>query len=321
VTSTELQPTVDKGPPPDRAAAQVTKPQSAGAADERSRQSARASRETAAALRAAADQAPAEQKACYLQWAEYNETLARSLEGGPVGSGSLPGCQLGAPSESTGPSGGATGRSWEQQRAEQQKIFDRAVQEAQDAQRQLSVLTGTVGRSGDATTQAAEEERLQARLRVSQVMADQARKRLQELDRDSAAVPQPAPADYAIPSLRANVVALRFYESGAEAVPIGSRQYDSVFSAPQARFIAFQLDLEHPPPGTVQDFPIVCLYSWPDGTSSAVEVEGHIEPDWTGSSHSGGKGWAQSGHWKQGEYQVSCSVEGRPLVARAFVMR
>jgi hypothetical protein len=49
-----------------------------------------------------------------------------------------------------------------------------------------------------------------------------------------------------------------------------------------------------------------------------VEVDGEIEAGWTGSSHSGGKGWREAGHWKVGEYRVSCMVEGRTIASGAF---
>jgi hypothetical protein len=280
-------------------------------------QAARGFRETAAGLRKAADQAPADEKSCYLRWAAYDDALAAALETGSQITDPQPDCQLGVAS----PAAGTTRPSdLAKRRAEQQRIFDEAVRDQQDVQRQLANLSSAVGRGVDPASQAKEEERLRGKLGVAQLRADQARQRLNELDREAAA-PPPAPEvpkDYAIPSLRAEVAQLRFYASGPDQVSVSGRQYSTSFPAAQSQFIAFQVDLEHPPAEAAQTFTMVCTYTWPDGSSSAVEVEGHVEAGWTGSSHSGGKGWSEPGRWKVGEYRVSCMVDGRTIASGTF---
>ena len=276
-------------------------------------------RATAAGLRKAADQAPPDEKQCYFRWAAYDEAIASAIETGSQVTDPQPDCQLGVASPA-GTAAAASPTDLANRRAEQQRILDEALRDQRDAERQLANLSSAVGRSGDPSSHAKEEERLRGKLGVAQLRADQARQRLNELDR-AAAAPPPAPEvpkDYAIPSLRAEVVQLRFYASGPDQVPVSGRQYSTSFPAAQSQFIAFQVDLEHPPAEAAQTFTMVCTYTWPDGSSSAVEVEGHVEAGWTGSSHSGGKGWSEPGRWKVGEYRVSCMVDGRTIASGTF---
>jgi len=282
-------------------------------------QAARTYRETAAGLRKAAEQAPADEKGCYLRWAAFDEAVASALESGSQVTDPQPDCQLGAAAGAV--AGSATNpEELAKRRAEQQRILDEATRDQQDIQRQLANLTSAVGRGVDQAGQAKEEERLRGKLGVAQLQADQARQRLAELDR-AVTAPASAPAapkEYAIPSLKADVVQLRFYTSGPEFVPVANREYAAAFPAAQSQFIAFQLDLDHPPVDSTRTFTMVCNYTWPDGTTSPVEVDGLIEPGWTGSSHSGGKGWHEAGHWKVGEYRVSCIVDGKTIASGTF---
>jgi len=289
--------------------------QSVTSVRESSSQAPRTLRETAAGLRKAADQAPEDEKSCYMRWATYDEALASALEAGSQVTDPQPDCQLGTASAGAGASSNPGDLA--KRRAEQQRIYDQALRDQQDIQRQLANLSSAVGRGVDPATQAKEEERLRGKLGVAQLQADQARQRLAELDR-AAATPPAAPKDYAIPSLRADVVQLRFYASGPEFVPVTNREYATTFPAAQSQFIAFQLDLDHPAVDSTRTFTMVCTYTWPDGSTSPVEVDGQIEAGWTGSSHSGGKGWREAGHWKVGEYRVSCMVEGRTIASGTF---
>ena len=279
-------------------------------------QAARTYRETADGLRKAAEQAPADEKGCYLRWAAFDEAVAAALEAGSQVTDPQPDCQLGiagaaATAAATNPSDLA------KRRAEQQRLLDEATRDQQDIQRQLANLTNAVGRGVDQASQAKEEERLRGKLGVAQLQADQARQRLAEMDR-AASTPPPAPREYAIASLRADVVQLRFYASGPEFIPVASREYATAFPAAQSQFIAFQVDLNHPAADSTRNFTMVCTYTWPDGTTSPVEVDGQIEAGWTGSSHSGGKGWREAGHWKVGEYRVGCIVEGKTIATGTF---
>jgi hypothetical protein len=290
--------------------------QSSPSRRESSSQAAQTYRETADGLRKAAEQASADEKGCYLRWAAFDEAVASALETGSQVTDPQPDCQLGAAAV-TVPGTGTNPEDLAKRRAEQQRILDEATRDQQDIQRQLANLTNAVGRGVDQASQAKEEERLRGKLGVAQLQADQARKRLAELDR-AAATPPSAPKEYAIPTLRADVAQLRFYASGPEFIPITNRDYATTFPAAQSQFIAFQVDLDHPAVDSTRTFTMVCTYTWPDGTTSPVEVDGEIEAGWTGSSHSGGKGWREAGHWKVGEYRVSCMVEGRTIASGAF---
>jgi hypothetical protein len=59
-----------------------------------------------------------------------------------------------------------------------------------------------------------------------------------------------------IPSIRATVTGLRFFESGFQAAPLDQRRYDHRFFADTARFIHWELNLAHPAPGRQTSFTI-----------------------------------------------------------------
>jgi hypothetical protein len=85
-----------------------------------------------------------------------------------------------------------------------------------------------------------------------------------------------------IPELKATVVALRFFESPQQ---LTDRDYDDLFFYNAARYIYWELNLEHPAPGRRTSFTIEEVWYGPGGDVAyrASRVY-NVEADWTSSS-------------------------------------
>ncbi|MBN2244430.1 MAG: hypothetical protein JW755_01155 [Candidatus Aminicenantes bacterium] len=124
---------------------------------------------------------------------------------------------------------------------------------------------------------------------------------------------------YAIPSLRADVTKVNFYEGGYEVVLYGQRVYGVRFSKSSTRAIWWELNLEHPDPGRRVDFVIEAVfYRW-DGSEIARQINNTaVLPTWTTSYHSLGWGWKEAGNWAAGTYRVELFVEGQQAASGTF---
>jgi hypothetical protein len=103
--------------------------------------------------------------------------------------------------------------------------------------------------------------------------------------------------------------------------PASDRLFAERFSAATARFVYFQLQLAHTPPGRELSVTIDCTYWAPDNTKfyeSHPEIT--VRPEWRNSHYAHGSGWSERGRWKPGRYQVECEREGRLLASSSFEM-
>jgi hypothetical protein len=86
-----------------------------------------------------------------------------------------------------------------------------------------------------------------------------------------------------IPSIRATVNGLRFFESGDQPVPLEQRRYDQRFFADPARFIHWELNLAHPAPGRRTSFTVEEVWRGPGVGYRKTRVFS-LENHWNGSN-------------------------------------
>jgi serine/threonine protein kinase len=143
--------------------------------------------------------------------------------------------------------------------------------------------------------------------------------------------PVPAPKDtpvpptptlaavWDIPSLRATVTELRFFEGGYDMPPRDARQYGTRFAQAEARYIDYELNLEFPAPGRPVDFEVMAVYYGPDGTElDRFSAEYRLEADWTTSWHAKGWGWDDPGKWSTGAHRVELYVDDALIASGTF---
>jgi predicted Ser/Thr protein kinase len=133
-------------------------------------------------------------------------------------------------------------------------------------------------------------------------------------------VPQPtAMAAYDIPSLRADITDLRFFEGPYNLPARDERTYATRFARSEARYINYELNLKFPAPGERKDFQVEAVYYQPDGSELArFAADYHVEADWTTSWHAKGWGWDDPGKWPTGMYQAELYVDGQVIATGSF---
>lgn len=124
-----------------------------------------------------------------------------------------------------------------------------------------------------------------------------------------------------IPTLRANVEKLRFFESGDALPAAGSRSYKDRFPQKSTRRINWELQLKHPAPGQKNGFKITAKYYFPDGSLfTEHHLETYLDATWTGSQHASGWGWSETGKWKTGKYTVEIFVKHQKIAHGTFTV-
>jgi len=127
-----------------------------------------------------------------------------------------------------------------------------------------------------------------------------------------------APVSDRHPSFGHMVTDLRFFEKGYGKLDRSSRIYKNRFSAEEARYIAYELNLDHVVSGS-DDFVIHAVYRRSNGeVFCEFEQSVHIKPDWTWSYWWKGWGWMAPGLWKPDTYTVVLSVDGEPIAQEQF---
>jgi hypothetical protein len=144
-----------------------------------------------------------------------------------------------------------------------------------------------------------------------------------------------SPTGY-IPSIKAKVISLRFFETPPppNVLPRARRIYSNRFSRPQVRRIFWELSLEHPAPGRRVDFTIDSMWYSPTSTGQGtrLSMQASLQRDWTWSYwHYGGevigkwKVLEPSGRmynkeepWPIGAYRVDIYVVGTKVASGAF---
>jgi len=126
----------------------------------------------------------------------------------------------------------------------------------------------------------------------------------------------PTPGSFDIPPLAANVAAIRFFESGATPPFKTERVYRTTFESAATRFINIELELQHRPPVGVLSASIPCAFYREDGTvEGRVDLTGDLQPGDTESWLARGWGNREGGTWGAGTYSVTCTSDGKTVVA------
>lgn len=109
------------------------------------------------------------------------------------------------------------------------------------------------------------------------------------------------------------------FESDGTVDCVKNRNFTSRFNRAEARYIAWQVNLGHV--GLTADLPLqfVAAYMRPDGSALARRVlHTKVLAKWNTSFHFGQWGWAEAGHWPQGNFHVELSLWQEPLCTAAF---
>ena len=131
---------------------------------------------------------------------------------------------------------------------------------------------------------------------------------------------EPAKA-YDIPSLRAKVTGLRFYEAGFDNLPLDQRLYAGQFETAATRAIWWELGLTYPAPTTRKTFRLEIRWRRQDGSVLADEVsDQQIETGWTSSFHAQGRGAQVPATWDRGTYSVQVFLEGKIIASGTFAV-
>jgi hypothetical protein len=117
-----------------------------------------------------------------------------------------------------------------------------------------------------------------------------------------------------------DVTSLRFFESGAESVPVEERQYKNEFVAANIRFINWELNMLHPAPGKKISLDLEAVRKSPEGTIVArqklnVELKPEGENIYLQSSiiiETPGK------EWKPGTYTLEFYSGGEKIATGSF---
>jgi hypothetical protein len=121
-----------------------------------------------------------------------------------------------------------------------------------------------------------------------------------------------------VPGMR--VAEVRFFEGPQDRTPAKpERVYLNSFDRGTTRMIFWELHLVYPHPSQRLDFKIDAVWYRPDGSEMARQTrDAHVMPEWTGSDHTFGRGWADAGHFTPGTYRVDFSVQNVPIASGNF---
>lgn len=122
-----------------------------------------------------------------------------------------------------------------------------------------------------------------------------------------------------VPSLDAEVVELRFFETGWDGTRWDARVYANVFPRQTTRYVSWELRLVHPGPSERKAVTVDAIFYRPDGAVFAEHTrEDSVDTGWTSSSTSYARGWRTPGNWRPGVYRVELSIDDQPVAAGEF---
>ncbi len=124
-------------------------------------------------------------------------------------------------------------------------------------------------------------------------------------------------------ALGAQVTQVRFFESPPHPnlIPLGERTYGHAFAQQEARYIWFELHVQHPNLGSPPSIPIFIRYLRQDG-STLIEGEAVIslQAGRTNTILSKGAGWDSPGNWPAGTYTLHVFDGNGEIAVSAFTI-
>ncbi|MBN1538229.1 MAG: hypothetical protein JW908_15935 [Anaerolineales bacterium] len=134
-------------------------------------------------------------------------------------------------------------------------------------------------------------------------------------------VPTKSSFDF-LESIPSYIQSMRFYENDAQLTPYDQRVYAITFNSTIARYIKWELKLDHRQPGQRIDFIIHSVYYKADGSIFFEEDSDHfVESDWTSSTQSRGVGWDEAGNWEKGKYTVVLYINNIEIARESFLIQ
>ena len=122
-----------------------------------------------------------------------------------------------------------------------------------------------------------------------------------------------------IGGLQAVPAGIRFFESGRGEMPFAKRQYRTRFAADTARYINWELHLQHPAPRYRVNFQFSALLVDPQGKELARPTwNSYLEKDWSDTYHQWGWGADKPGFWKPGIYTIALLINGQEIARDSF---
>lgn len=123
-----------------------------------------------------------------------------------------------------------------------------------------------------------------------------------------------------ISSLGARVMAMKYFESAAGALPPqNQRIYAERFDAGTARYINVEILTNHAATGQAVDLPLSCTFNRPDGSVLFVTQNSFKVPaTYENTSFATGTGWKDPGRWRPGVYRVTCVHDGKTISQGSF---
>lgn len=116
-----------------------------------------------------------------------------------------------------------------------------------------------------------------------------------------------------------SVAEVQFFEAGSKPPDRKDRQYSQVFSQQTARYIYYQVHLEHPNLSQNLNFSITAQYFNPDDSLfGEFNLNTGILSSWNGSFHWHGYGWSTPGNWKTGTYKVKLFYGNQEIYQGSF---
>ncbi len=121
----------------------------------------------------------------------------------------------------------------------------------------------------------------------------------------------------------AHVTLLRFFESPPppDVIPYGQRSYSDSFAQRSARYIWFELHVQHPASNTAQSIPITVRYLRSDG---GLLTEGSLNmttlANSTATPFASGAGWNDPGYWPLGTHTVQILDGNGEVAAGSFTV-
>jgi len=124
-----------------------------------------------------------------------------------------------------------------------------------------------------------------------------------------------------IPELQSEVTKLLFFESGPDTPPKAQRSYQTSFDANWARYINWELNIDHASPPQRMNFQVYAVYYKPDNSElTRHNIKASAESGWTSSNHSSGYGRENPGLWTPGRYRVDIAINGNTVASGHFAV-
>ena len=121
-----------------------------------------------------------------------------------------------------------------------------------------------------------------------------------------------------IPAINGKVASLRFFEGGFDPPHQDRRKYKYKFKKRTSKYIHWELNLKNIDVDERKDFTIIHVWNYSNGNISITPKTAYVNPGWTTSRHTHGRGYADPGKWAVGKTRVDLFVDGNKITSEIF---